>query len=97
MTSSLTALALAPGSFVPEFEEAMNRLPPGAISPPVVSRFGVHLIQVMERRQVAVDPKELREQARNALREQKFEPAYAEWAAELRARAYVELRDPPQP
>ena len=47
--------------------------------------------------QVAVDPKELREQARNALREQKFEPAYAEWAAELRARAYVELRDPPQP
>jgi peptidyl-prolyl cis-trans isomerase SurA len=88
---------VAPGSFVPEFEEAMNRLPPGAISPPVVSRFGVHLIQVMERRQVAVDPKELREQARNALREQKFEPAYAEWAAELRARAYVELRDPPQP
>jgi peptidyl-prolyl cis-trans isomerase SurA len=88
---------VAPGSFVPEFEEAMNRLAPGALSAPVVSRFGVHLIQVMERRQVAVDAKELREQARNALREQKFEPAYAEWAAELRARAYVELRDPPQP
>lgn len=87
----------APGSFVPEFEETMNKLQPGGISAPVVSRFGVHLIQVVERRQVAVDPKELREQARNMLREQKFEPAYTEWAAELRARAYIEMREPPQP
>jgi peptidyl-prolyl cis-trans isomerase SurA len=86
----------APGSFVPEFEEAMTRLPVNGVSPPIVSRFGVHLIQVMERRQVAVDTKELREQARNVLREQKFEPAYADWAAELKARAYVEMRDPPQ-
>jgi peptidyl-prolyl cis-trans isomerase SurA len=85
-----------PGGFVPEFEETMNRLPPGGISTPIASRFGVHLIQVLERRQVAVDPKELREQARNILREQKFEPAYLEWVAELRARAYVEMREPPQ-
>lgn len=86
----------SPGSFVPEFEETMNRLPPGGVSTPITSRFGVHLIQVMERRQVAVDPKELREQARNMLREQKFEPAYLEWVSELRARAYVEMREPPQ-
>jgi peptidyl-prolyl cis-trans isomerase SurA len=86
----------APGSFVPEFEETMNRLPPGGISTPIASRFGVHLIQVLERRQVAVDPKELREQARNILREQKFEPAYLDWTAELRARAYIEMREPPQ-
>jgi peptidyl-prolyl cis-trans isomerase SurA len=37
----------------------------------------------------------LREQARNVLRGQKFESAYAEWVRELRARAYVELRDAP--
>lgn len=86
----------SPGGFVPEFEETMNRLPPGGVSTPITSRFGVHLIQVMERRQVAVDPKELREQARNMLREQKFEPAYLEWVSELRARAYVEMREPPQ-
>jgi peptidyl-prolyl cis-trans isomerase SurA len=86
----------APGSFVPEFDEAMSRLQPGGVSLPIVSRFGVHLIQVIERRQVAVDPKELREQARNMLREQKFGPAYADWAAELKARAYIELREPPQ-
>ena len=84
-----------PGQFVPEFEEAMNKLPLGGISPPVVSRFGVHLIQVLERREVALETKQLREQARSLLREQKFDEAYAEWARDLRARAYVEMREPP--
>jgi len=86
----------SPGSFVPEFEEAMDRLAPGAISPPVVSRFGVHLIQVIERREVELSAKEVREQARAALREQKFGAAYQEWIKDLRARAYIEMRDPPQ-
>lgn len=86
----------SPGTMVPEFEEAMNRLAPGGISPPVVSRFGVHLVQVLERRAVDVEPKQLREQARSLLREEKFEDAYTEWAKDLRARAYVELREPPQ-
>ena len=83
------------GSFVPEFEEAMNALPLGGLSEPVVSRFGVHLIRVNERRQATLDAKQQREQARNALREQKFEEAFNEWSRELRARAYVELRDAP--
>jgi peptidyl-prolyl cis-trans isomerase SurA len=85
----------APGSLVPEFEEAMNALPLNGISEPVVSRFGVHLIQVLERRNVTLDAKQLREQARNVLREQKFEQAYNEWLRDLRARAYVEMREPP--
>lgn len=87
---------VSPGNFVPEFEEAMNALPLNGLSDPVVSRFGVHLIQVMERRKVTLDAKQQREQARSALREQKFEEAYLEWVRELRARAYVELREPPQ-
>lgn len=84
-----------PGQFVPEFEEAMNHLPLDGISAPLVSRFGVHLIQVLERREVALDPRQLRDQARAQLREQKFADAYADWARELRARAYVEMREPP--
>ena len=85
----------SPGQFVPEFEEALNKLSLGNLSPPVVSRFGVHLIQAMERRSVSVDPKEVREQVRNQLRETRFEPAYLEWAKDLRLRAYIELREPP--
>lgn len=83
----------APGQFVPEFEAAMNELPEGGVSDPVASRFGLHLIQVLERRDVAIDQKQLREQARNALRERKFDAAYGDWIRELRGRAYVELRD----
>jgi len=84
-----------PGQMVPEFETAMNALAPGGLSEPVVSRFGVHLIQVLERRTVTLETRQLREQARNQLREQKFEQAYLDWARELRSRAYVELREPP--
>ncbi|HJW12021.1 MAG TPA: peptidylprolyl isomerase [Albitalea sp.] len=86
---------VSPGNFVPEFEDTMNQLPIGGLSDPVVSRFGVHLIQVIERRQMALEPKQQREQARNVLREQKFEEAYAEWLRDLRARAYIEMREPP--
>jgi len=86
----------APGSFVPEFEQAMAALPIGGISDPVTTRFGVHLIQVIDRRQTTLDIRQLREQARNILREQKFETAFAEWMRDLRGRAYIEYREPPQ-
>jgi len=86
----------APGSFVPEFEEAMAALPIGGISDPVTTRFGIHLIQVIDRRQTTLDIRQLREQARNILREQKFEAAFTEWLRDLRSRAYIEYREPPQ-
>jgi peptidyl-prolyl cis-trans isomerase SurA len=86
----------APGVMVPEFEHAMNELAIGGLSAPVVSRFGVHLIQVLERREVALETKQLREQAKNILREQRFEAAYLDWTKELRSKAYVEYREPPQ-
>lgn len=84
-----------PGLFVPEFEDAINALAPGQLSEPVVSRFGVHLIQLVERRQAALGEREQREVARNLLRERKLDEAYATWAQEVRGRAFVELREPP--
>ena len=86
----------SPGTFVPEFEEVMNLLPIRGLSDPVVSRFGVHLIRVDERRQAALEGKQEREQARTLLREERYDQAFAEWSSELRAVAYVELREPPQ-
>lgn len=86
----------SPGMFVPEFEEAMGPLSNGGLSDPFISRFGAHLVQVTDRRTVPLDVKQQRDQARAALREQKYEAAYAEWTSELRARAYVEMREPPQ-
>lgn len=86
----------SPGAFVPEFEEAIAALPIGGLSDPVTTRFGIHLVQVLERRQTTLDARQQREQARNILREQKFEDAYTEWIRDLRGRAYIELREPPQ-
>lgn len=86
----------SPGRFVPEFEEAMNRLTVGQISDPVVSRFGVHLIQVEGRRDTKLTQAEQREATRAMLREKKIEQATQTWVQETRARAYVEYREPPQ-
>ena len=85
-----------PGSFVPEFEDAMNRLKEDEISMPVVSRFGVHLIQMIERHRAVLGEKDLREYARARLRDQRYAENYAEWARDLRARAFVEMRDAPR-
>ncbi len=86
----------SPGMFVPEFEDVMSRLAPGQISDPLVSRFGVHLIQLMERRNAALSEREQREAVRSMLREKKLDESYVTWAQELRGRAYIEMRDPPQ-
>ena len=86
----------SPGMFVPEFEDVLDALQPGQIADPITTRFGVHLIQLLERRQAQLSPKEQREVVRNLLREKKMDEAYARWAQEVRGRAYVELREPPQ-
>ena len=84
------------GAFVPEFEKVMNALAPNQVSDPLVSRFGVHLLQVLERREVPVSARDQREMVRGMLREKKQEEALVRWAEDIRGRAYVEFRDPPQ-
>lgn len=85
----------SPGMFVPEFEAVMDRLTPGQVSDPLVSRFGVHLIQLTERRKATLSPQEQRETVRAMLREKKLEEAFVAWVQDVRGRAYVELREPP--
>ncbi|MCB2000064.1 MAG: peptidylprolyl isomerase [Burkholderiaceae bacterium] len=83
------------GRFVPEFDAAVAALAPKEIGPPLVSRFGVHLIRVDGRRTVELSVREQRESVRALLREKKLEEAYQSWSRELRSRAYVDLREPP--
>ena len=61
----------------------------------MISRFGVHLIQLLERRQATLSQREQRDAARNLVREKKLDEAYVQWAQEVRGRAYVEFREPP--
>lgn len=85
----------SPGMFVPEFENAIDALQPSEVSDPIVTRFGVHLVQLLGRRQATLTQREQRELVRNMLREKKLDEAYTQWAQEVRGRAYVEFRDPP--
>lgn len=84
---------LYPGDTVPEFERAMDGLQPGQISEPVRSSFGIHLIQVVERRTDAASPDRIRALARQALRERRIEETVQDWLRQVRDRTYVEYRD----
>ena len=54
-----------------------------------------HLIEVKERRTVQLSQREQREAVRALLREKRLDEAFISWAQDLRARAYVEMREPP--
>jgi peptidyl-prolyl cis-trans isomerase SurA len=81
-----------PGDTVPDFERAYQELTIGEVSQPVRTPFGVHLIQVLERRSADISLERRRLQARQTLRERKGDDAYQEWLRQLRDSTYVELR-----
>jgi peptidyl-prolyl cis-trans isomerase SurA len=83
---------LNPGDTVPEFERGMDALKPNEVSPVIQSQFGVHLIQVIERRERDVSAERQRGVARQALRDRKLDEAYQDWLRQLRDRTYVENR-----
>lgn len=83
---------LNPGDTDPNFEEAMDQLPVGAVSEPFKTRFGWHLLQVLDRREQD-DTKEFqRSQAREQIRARKRQEALELWLRRLRDEAYVETR-----
>ncbi|CAG1007699.1 Chaperone SurA [Burkholderiales bacterium] len=83
---------LSAGDTVSDFQQAMDRLKPGELSPPVRSPFGWHLLEVIERRQQDVSKERQRDQARLALRQRKGDEQFGEFVRQTRDRAYVEIK-----
>lgn len=83
---------LYPNTTLPEFEQAMDKLAINQISEPVVTQFGVHLIQVTERKTDELSKDRQRMAARQAVRERKSDEALQDWLREIRDRAYVDFR-----
>lgn len=83
---------VSPGEMVPEFEEAMRKLAPGEISEPVQSRFGWHLIQVLERRERDSTADYQRSRAREMIRQRKTDEEMELWLRRLRDESYIEYR-----
>jgi peptidyl-prolyl cis-trans isomerase SurA len=81
-----------PGQMVPDFEHAMDALQPGDISNPIKTRFGWHIIQVVDRRQHDDTDEFTRDSAREAIFRRKAEEEHMDWLRRLREEAYVEYR-----
>ena len=80
------------GMMVPEFENAMKSLPKGALSEPVRSSYGYHLIRVLDTRQQDAGDAELRAKVRKQLVESKPEQLYSNWMNQMRQNAFVSIR-----
>ncbi|MDR5772485.1 MULTISPECIES: peptidylprolyl isomerase [unclassified Caballeronia] len=83
---------ISPGETVPEFERAMNSLQDDAVSDPVRSEYGYHLIQVLGRRDAEGSATQQLDIARQAIGQRKAEQAYSDWLRELRDTAYVQYK-----
>ena len=79
-----------PGQMVPEFEKAMNALKPDQLSQPVRTPFGLHLIQVLERRSHDMSQEREFAAARQQIHARKADERYEQWARQLRNEAFVE-------
>ncbi|MBF2760492.1 MAG: peptidylprolyl isomerase [Ectothiorhodospiraceae bacterium AqS1] len=81
-----------PGETEPEFEQVMLSLNEDEISAPFQSRFGWHIVQVLERREHDDTEAALRAEAQRNLRQRKFEEVLELWLRRIRDEAYVEYR-----
>jgi len=79
------------GETVRAFEAVMNALPINQLSEPVTTPYGVHLVQVLERRVRDMGEQFDQNKARQQLRARKAEERYEQWLRQLRDESYVKL------
>lgn len=75
-----------------ELEKITEKLAVGEISSPIKTQFGIHILQVMERRQQDMTKEAAKLKARQEIRVRKSEEAFQDWIRELRDKAFVEIR-----
>lgn len=83
---------LNPGDVVPEFEQVVSSLQPGELSEPFPTQFGLHIVQVTDRRQHDSTDELRRSRAREFVRQRKIEEETQAWIRRLRDEAYVDVR-----
>lgn len=84
------------GEMVPSFEEMMLKTPINGISPVFESQFGWHILQVLGERDQDFSQQYKRNLARQALYNRQFEEEKSAWLRELRAEAFVQIKDQPE-
>ena len=83
---------VAPGELMPELGAAMKSVAVGAVSEPIQTRLGFHLIKVEERRTASeLSVTDANRAVYQQLYQQKFDVAMKRWLSELKSRAYIEI------
>ena len=78
--------------YVPAFAKAAETLALNTISPLIQTKFGYHIMEVLERREVDASKAALQTQARKAILSKKQEQDYEAWLQNLRSNAFIEYR-----
>jgi peptidyl-prolyl cis-trans isomerase SurA len=77
---------------VPGFANVMTTLPLDTLSEVSESRFGFHLIEVLDVRDADISEEQLKSRARRILTERKFSQELDSWLRQVRADAFVEIK-----
>jgi len=80
------------GQMVPTFETVMNATPVGQVSEPFQSQFGWHILRVEDRRTEDVGSAVIENQARNTIRQRRFNEELENWLREIHSQAYIEIK-----
>ena len=76
---------------VPGFANVMTNLPLNKLSDVSRSKFGFHLIELLETRESDISEEQMKNRARQILIERKFSRELEYWLRQIRADAFVEL------
>ncbi len=77
---------------VPSFASVMTELPLSTLSEVTRSRFGYHLIEVLDTRESDISEEQMKNRARQILTERKFSQELDSWLRQVRADAFVEIK-----
>ena len=77
---------------MPQFEAVLDTLEVGEISEPFPTPFGMHIVQLMDRREHDATDELKRSRVVDELRERKAIEETDLWLRQLRDEAYVEIR-----
>ena len=77
---------------VPGFASVLTELPLNTLSDVTQSRFGFHLIEVLETRESDISEEQMKNRARQILTERKFSQELDSWLRQVRADAFVEIK-----
>lgn len=83
---------IRPDQIVPGFAETMVSLPVNTISDVSKSRYGYHIIEVLDQRKADISEEQMKNRARRILVERKFNQELDSWLRQVRADAFVDIK-----